>query len=77
MKIKHVVDAMALGYKKMESSSLGTFNKKIAATKEGRATDTEVDDISLCGLSVPNTGLGEDASEMVEDTEISVLHEEL
>lgn len=68
---------MALGYKKMELSSLGTFNKKIAAMKEGQGTDTEVDDISLCGLSVPNTSLGEDASETVEDTEISVLHEEL
>lgn len=74
--MKKVVDAVALGYMKMASSSLGTFNKKIAETKEGRATDTEVDDISLCRLAVPISTLDEEADERVEDAEISVLHED-
>ncbi|KIM38440.1 hypothetical protein M413DRAFT_45600, partial [Hebeloma cylindrosporum] len=32
--MKPVIDVKVFGYKKLESSSLGTFNKKIAAMKE-------------------------------------------
>jgi hypothetical protein len=75
MRMKPVVDVLSLGYKKMESSSLGTFNKKITAMKEGHATDMEVDDISLCGLTTSShTELPEE--EAVENGEVSVLHDE-
>jgi hypothetical protein len=69
-RMKRVVDVLVLGYKKMESSSLGTFNKKIAAMKEGHPTDMEVDSINLCGLAAGGQ-LAED-----ETVEISALHDE-
>ena len=79
-RMKPVVDVHSLGYKKMESSSLGTFNKKIIAMKEGHATDMEVDDISLCGLTMSVAELTGDSEGAVENGasgEISVLHDEL
>ena len=73
-RMKPVVDVLSLGYKKMESSSLGTFNKKITAMKEGHATDMEVDNISLCRLTISHTELAEEGA--VEYGEVSVLHDE-
>jgi len=69
--MKAVVDVQALGYKKLESSSLGTFNKKIAAMKEGHATNMEIDELPLCGLVVVG-GVDDET----EESKISVLHDD-
>lgn len=71
-RMKAVVDVVALGYKKLESSSLGAFNKKIAAMKEGHATNMEIDELPLCGLVVAVGGVDDEAGE----SEISVLHDD-
>jgi len=38
--MKQFVDVLVDGYKKMESSSLRTFNKKFAVMKDGHATES-------------------------------------
>ena len=68
--MKPVVDVQVLGYNKLESSSLRTFNKKIAAMKEGYATNMEIDELPSCGLVVGK--VDDEAGE----SEISVLHDD-
>jgi hypothetical protein len=70
--MKGVVDVQALGYKKLQSSSLGTFNKKIAAMKEGHPTNMEIDELPSCELVVAAGEVDDETGE----NEISVLHDD-
>jgi len=68
---KLVTDIVKAGFKKFESSSLATFNKKISVMKQGGVAPVEVDDIAPCGLVAM---VDTDDSEM-EPGELSVLHD--
>ena len=69
--MKVVVDVHAIGYKKLESSLLGTLNKKIAAMTEGHLTNMEIDELHSCRFVVV---AGEVDNETGENR-ISVLHD--
>ena len=71
-RMKAVVDVQALGYQKLGSSSLGTFNKKIAAMKEGRPTNIEIDELPSCRLLV----VAGEADDETGENETSVLHDD-
>ena len=70
---KPLIDLVASGYMKFESSSLATFNKKIADSKIGVLTIQEVDDIAPVAFSLTSNDDGEDDHE--HDTEESILHD--
>ena len=69
---KPLIDLVASGYKKFESSSLATFNKKIADSKIGVLTIQEVDEIAPVAFSLTSND-GEDDHE--HDAEESILHD--
>ncbi|KAH9056477.1 hypothetical protein EDB87DRAFT_1545069, partial [Lactarius vividus] len=48
---KAVSDVITNGYKKFESSSLATFNKKIADLKNGIPLQMETDEIAPCQVT--------------------------
>lgn len=66
-----VVDIIKAGYRKFQSSSLATFNKKLADMRQGKSSQPEADEITPCQVI-------EDAEvdDTEQDTEVSVLHEE-
>lgn len=70
--MKVVVDVQAVGYKKLGSSSLGTFNKKISAMKEGHPTNMEIDELPSCKLVV----FAGEVDDETGENEISVLHDD-
>ena len=65
-----VADILTVGYRKFLTSSLATFNKKLADTRRGRSCELEVDEISPC--QVMEGGDTDDT----EPGEMSALHEE-
>lgn len=69
--IKPLTNLVVAGYKKFESSSLATFNKKIADSKVGVLTIQEADDI----VPVTFTLNSNDDSYGDDDREDSVLHD--
>jgi hypothetical protein len=68
-----VVDIFIAGYKKFQTSSLATFNKKIADIHQGRARqiEPETDEIAPCQVV---EGPDADDSEPLE--ELSALHKD-
>jgi len=68
---KAVADVITTGHKKFESSSLATFNKKIANLKQGIPIQMETDEITPCQvIDTMNT----DDLELSEEN--SALHED-
>ena len=66
------VDILTTGYRKFQSSSLATFNKKLADTRLGGISQPEVDEIAPCQVV---EDVEADNLE-TEDSELSVLHED-
>lgn len=66
------IDILTAGYRKFQSSSLATFNKKLADMRQGGISQPEVDDIAPCQV-VEDA----DADDLEADAEeLSVLHED-
>ncbi|KAH8983562.1 hypothetical protein EDB86DRAFT_3085229 [Lactarius hatsudake] len=66
-----VVDIFTTGFRKFQTSSLATFNKKLADTRRGSQSQSEVDEIAPC--QVVEDG---DTDEPELSEEISELHED-
>lgn len=72
---KPVVDVIAFGHKKFESSSLATFNKKIADLKQGIPIQMETDEIAPCQvIDAVVDAVDPDDLELTEEQ--SALHED-
>lgn len=69
-----VVDIFTVGYKKFQTSSLATFNKKIANLQQNRARqlNTEIDKITPCQVLADGPEI--DDSEPSDD--LSALHKD-
>ena len=72
---KPLTNLVVAGYKKFESSSLATFNKKIADSKVGVLTIKEADDIVPMTFTLNLNDDGYGASEEDDTREDSVLHD--
>jgi hypothetical protein len=68
-----VVDILTAGFRKFQTSSLATFNKKIADMRQGSPSQSEIDDIAPCQVV---EGAEAEESEPSEELELSVLHED-
>ncbi|KAH8990029.1 hypothetical protein EDB86DRAFT_3245022 [Lactarius hatsudake] len=66
-----VVDIFTTGFRKFQTSSLATFNKKLTDTRQGSQSQPEVDEIAPC--QVVEDG---DTDEPELSEEISELHED-
>ena len=71
--VRPVVDIFTTGYKKFQTSSLATFNKKLADTRQGRARELEHDTDEIAPCQVVE---GPDADDLEPSGELSVLHED-
>jgi hypothetical protein len=63
------VDILTAGYRKFQSSSLATFNKKLADMRQGGISQPEVDDIAPCQV-VEDTDTDD-----LDTEELSALHD--
>lgn len=69
---KPAIDIYTTGFRKFQSSSLATFNKKLEDMREGSPTQPEVDEIAPCQV-MERTDIDDLES---SGSEPSVLHEE-
>jgi hypothetical protein len=72
--VKPHPNLVVAGYKKFESSSLATFNKKIADSKVGVLTIQEADNIIPVAFTLNSNDDGY-YEELEDDREHSVLHD--
>jgi hypothetical protein len=72
-----VVDILVTGYSKFQTSSLATFNKKIADIQQGRTRQAEpdTDEITPCQV-VDNAADDEDDPDPSDLGKLSELHED-
>ena len=71
--VRPVVDIFTYGYKKFQTSSLATFNKKLTDIRQGRARELEpeTDEITPCQVVE-----GLDTDDLEPPGELSALHED-
>jgi hypothetical protein len=69
-----VVDILTAGNRKFQSSSLATFNKKLADMRQGKSSQLEVDEIAACQLVEDDVDA--DDTDQLAVGEFSVLHED-
>ncbi|KAH9021720.1 hypothetical protein EDB85DRAFT_1871750 [Lactarius pseudohatsudake] len=70
-----VVDILTTGYRKFQTSSLATFNKKVADMRQGKpmASQSKVDEIAPCQVT---ESVDADELEHVDSEELSELHDD-
>lgn len=73
-KVKVHPDILAVGYRKFESSSLATFNRKIADLKEGISCHSELESDEIAPCQVLDDEADDDDSEPIG--EVSDLHDD-
>jgi hypothetical protein len=69
--VRPVVDVVTAGYRKFQTSLLATFNKKVTDMRQGKSSESEVDEIAPCQVV---DGVDADESEPTE--ELSEVHDD-